>query len=488
MRRAWPLVVVAALALVRALTVERAAPAVAREVVVRPGLRSVEVAFTTAEALSATLAIAPSSPPVRLPAPEVPAREHALAVRGLSENTAYVLTLQLPGAAPLAIPFHTQALLIEHVHKSASLTRLTLSWTTNVSVTSSVVCATPGLSPVQRDVAETASLAHQAEVDGLTADRDYDVTILSRTEAGEISTSPPYRIKLFTTAANEALEQIQAAEVPRRTLAALWEYRHRNPDRARMQQLLRQGLDPVRPPLALVRAVSREFFSSPEVFVESKQKLYASLKMIEHLERVAAMRQLPLVPLLDGFDWGTWSQRDRSFDDARLPLPMPRGGPGSTGPAPRYLSDPSLLPDIAVDQQPATADGPRWLTETHAEREFTGAVEVFGRPDDGERELVYRFALADPSRIAAAELWLMYRQISPLQFFELEVNGRAHLILRPPPDLVATQWASTAVGLDPGLLVPGANTVRVTLHAIPEMLEGRRAFVWFAELRTRRQP
>jgi hypothetical protein len=146
------------------------------------------------------------------------------------------------------------------------------------------------------------------------------------------------------------------------------------------------------------------------------------------------------------------------------------------------------LPGIAVEQYPASPAGLAFLTELRdlqGEKDF---VDLMWRGDrDGAKELTYEFHVSDPATIAAAELWVMARNTSPVQFLELGIGSRAPLVWRPPEDLVPLRWNLAAVGVDPGLLVPGVNRVRVRLRPIPWMTEGRRTQLNLLELRLRRR-
>jgi len=385
-----------------------------------------------------------------------------------------------------------QPLLIEHLAKEVAVDRLRLSWTTTLPVRSTLVYAAHGAAPAKLEVAETAGTSHAAELAGLSPDSDYEITIESRGAAGEEYASSAFSVKLFATLARDAVQEVERAAIPQRIRDAVWELdkNKRKPDRERLRAMLREKFDPVRPALKLVRSISHEFFSSPEVWVSSKIQMYAALKLVEHLDRLVAVRGLPMVELLGPLDWGTYGELTTSFGDPALPLPAPRGPSVPGIPPPAYLIDPKLMPGIHVDQQLVSPTGPKALTEWRDQASELAAIEVFGRGEkDGVQEQVYRFALVDPATVSAAELWLMFNAVSPYQFFELEVNGRAALVLRPPAAKGgAWAWYHGGVGVDPALLVTGENVVKLRLKPLPTITEGHRAFVWFMELRTRQRP
>src|SRR5207249_2676069 len=140
--------------------------------------------------------------------------------------------------------------------------------------------------------------------------------------------------------------ELERVNVRKRIMDILWELGDEHPSAARIRQMLGPGLDPLREPLGALKAVSREFFTSRGVYLDAKAKIYESLKEVEHLERLAQQRKLPLIPLLNGLDWGSFYQSADSFRNPALVKPAPRTLFGWGGPPPRYFSDPSLLPGI----------------------------------------------------------------------------------------------------------------------------------------------
>lgn len=290
-------------------------------------------------------------------------------------------------------------------------------------------------------------------------------------------------LKLFWTS---TLPRIRSGFVDKRVREFLLEYRRNKLDRAQMKALLASKLDPLRAPISQVRAISRELFASPEVPAPTKLEVYSALQMVAHLERLAAVKKLPLLELLHAFDWSLYGQVGVSFDNPALPLPVPKVNRlVSHWVLPPYFTDPKLLPGIVVDQQLVSEAGPQPLIEWRPSQTEQDALLVFARGErDGVPEMTFQFSLDHPARIGAGELWLAYSDCSPLQYFELEVNG-APLVLRPPLAMEPHTYYRGAVNVDPALLKAGPNVVKLRLKPIPEMTEGRRTFVWYMELRTR---
>jgi hypothetical protein len=483
------LVIAAAVATWWALAPSSRQPPLVSDLNVVAGFRSVTIAFTTDRAVRATVDVQPTTSRTKLPPPGEPSNAHRFQVTGLREATAHRFTVFFEGGNQISQAFNTQPLLIEGLKKQARLDRLKLQWTTTMAVKSSVVYAAPGAAQMHMDLSEPHGTTHAVDIGGLSPDKDYEVTIVSTTEAGEVHQSSPFKVKLFTTAANEALAEIERAAIPKKIQDVLDQLRRNRNEKAKIAQLLGANLDGLRPPLKMISDIAREFFNSPDVFVAGKLKVYAALKMIEHVERLAKVRGLPFVPMANRIDYGTWAQDARSFGDGAVMAPYPKKIPENIPYVPPpYLTKPDAFPGIGCEQQLVSDDAaPQAMVESRPLSIEADAFAVLGRKADGVHQLDFRFAVTQPETVARAEIWLYYRGASPLQFFELEMNGRGPLVIRPPIQDQSMRWNADAHGVDPALLVPGDNLVRVRLKPIPEVSEGRRAFVWFAELRLKRK-
>lgn len=341
-------------------------------------------------------------------------------------------------------------LLIENLRKDVRLDAVRLTWTTTLPARAAVKYWAPGEPKRRLEVDEPLGTVHQALITGLSHERDYQVALVSTTATGEVVESAPIPVKLFAGAWSEALAAIRKANVSARILEVFAAIRRL--DRDALRALLAAQVDPLRAPLAQVRKVSREFFDSPGVPPRAKLEVYGPLKQVEHLERLAAVRKLPMLQILSPFDWGIYGQRE--------------------------------VPDSMSSKHSSWTTSPQFVTEWRGDPRELDALVVFARGErDGARELTFRFPLG--GEVASAELWLGYGACSPLQYFELAVNGAAPLIIRPPLETPPGGRSVSAVGVDPMLLRAGENVVKVRLKPLPEVLEGRRTQVWFLELRSR---
>lgn len=340
-------------------------------------------------------------------------------------------------------------LLIENLRKDVRLNSVRLTWTTTLPARAAVKYWATGEPKRRLEVDEPLGTVHQALITGLSHERDYQVALVSTTATGEVVESAPIPVKLFAGAWSEALAAIRKANVSARILEVF--SASRRLDKDALRALLAAQVDPLRAPLAQVRKVSREFFDSPDVAPRAKLEVYGPLKQVEHLERLAAVRQLPMLEILSPFDWGIYGQRE--------------------------------VPDSMAPHH-ASSTSPQFITEWRGDQRELDALDVFARGErDGARELTFRFPLG--GAVASAELWLGYGACSPLQYFELAVNDAAPLLIRPPLETPPSGRSVSAVGVDPMLLRAGENVVKVRLKPLPEILEGRRTLVWFLELRSR---
>src|SRR5207244_3962180 len=154
---------------------------------------------------------------------------------------------------------------------------------------SSLVWKSAGMADAGMDLPESAGgeTQHRAEIKGLSPEKNYDFFILSHLPTSEVHEFGPVKVQLFVTAVNECLEELERAHISRTVREVLWELRHKKPDQRRIAELLGVKLDAIRVALGLIKPISREFFSSREVFADAKVKIYETLKTIEHLERLA---------------------------------------------------------------------------------------------------------------------------------------------------------------------------------------------------------
>ena len=445
-------------------------------VVIEGRVVSATATFTTSLPRSAHLDLTPKTKRTRVDGDSAAANSHRFEIAGLSPGTEYTATITLDDGQREIRPFRTPALLVENIRKKTSLNGLELSWTTSAPVRSSVVWRSVATPAAGLDLVESPGTTHATRITGLDPNQDYELTLVSQLEDGRTLEFGPIAVRSLRSSVREFLAEFDRSHFEKRVFDVLWQMRQRRPDQARVRELLGASLDPLRRPLGLVKPISDEFFTSPEVLLASKVKIYHALKMIEHLERVAAAQGLPLIPLLTGLEWGCFRQADVSLL-------------GGARPSELEVARRDLLPS-----DPARPEEGRHIEEWRGRDDERNFLEVTGMVRDVQ-ETVLVFQVHDPARIRRAEFRVVHRPTlskigkyrSRLHFIELNINGKLDLVVRIPPlDPRPDQPTVDFTGFDPAILLEGDNTVRVRVKSCPPLVGEGARFVRSVELRTLR--
>ncbi|MBI4859138.1 MAG: fibronectin type III domain-containing protein [Candidatus Riflebacteria bacterium] len=427
---------------------------------IEAGLRMARVGFHTDRPALPRVDVAPPDDRIKIPEARGPAHDHTLKISGLVPGREYVLRVAIDGGPEVRCPFRTQEFLVTDLEKEPAMDRLRLSWRTSHPARSSILWGAPLQETEQMDVVETPTTTHVAEITGLSPDRSYTIRIVSHLESGEVETSWPISHDSLRARIDRVVREFDRLQVQQRILDILSRLRREKVAGAGLERLLGPHLKSLRLAVGTIKPISREFFSSPDVFLAAKVQVYETLKSVEHLDRLAQVLRLPMRPLLIGLDWGPFIQSKQPFFGGAT---KPRGMT-TTG-----TFDPTRSVTL-VEWRPREEERDAWL--------FMGRGQK-------QHELDYAFPVDRPQAIKKAQFKVGWSDAGPLQYLELTVNDRARLVLRPPA-VSPPRWTPEIehVGFDPQLLVQGKNRVRARLLPVLNLMEQKLARVVYVLLET----